>query len=269
MKASTVVTKRCNPRALLPCLVLLAALAVWDGPAQAGTSLPSSALPLTHSVPHELIPGIPDPDGFVTVEVGDYFSCDIPPEWSRVDNYGSGLGLSNEEKKTYGFHLKAPEPGEPSVAISIFYYAEGNLMYKSVDHYLRVFAQPALGVSLDGSSYGDVTAVKVAGRDGMVFERVKKEYAPRESGTGGPVKPGVYIRPGLNATRIPIRERFVVLPAKQGFFALRYTAPEEKFREFLPVFEKVTQRFFPGGRYTYESRDTERGPSHDYGHEVY
>jgi len=185
MKVTTVVTKSGNPLALLPCLVFLAVLAVGSGPVHGGASpVPLGAPSSQPEVPAQPLPDIPDPDGFVAVAVGDYFSCDIPPDWSRFDNYGSGFGLSNEEKKTYGFHLRAPEPDEIPVAISIFYYAEGNLMYKSVDHYTRVFTQPALGVPLEGSSYGDVTPMKVAGRDGMVFERVKKEYVPRGNSTG-------------------------------------------------------------------------------------
>lgn len=273
MNATTFVTKRRNRRVLLSCLVLLATLAAGSGPALAGPPVfPPELPPSGYGVPHDLdlIPEIPDPYGFVTVEVGDHFSCDIPPDWSRVDNYGAGFGLSNEEKKTYGFHLRAPEPGEVPVSIAIFYYAEGNLMYKSVDHYLRVFSRPALGVPLEGSSQGEVTAVKVAGRDGMVFERNKNAYVRADhSDDGSEPRPGLYLRMKPAEMPVPIKERFVVLPAPQGFFALRYTAPEATFQEFLPVFEQVTQRFFPGGRYINQPSDTKRGTSHDYGHEVY
>lgn len=240
MKATASVTKRCNYQALLLCLVLLAALAVGIGPAQAGPPpAPSGAPSSQPGVPANLLPEIPDPDGFVTVEVGDYFSCDIPPDWSRFDNYGSGFGLSNEEKKTYGFNLKAPETGGLPVTIAVFYYAEGNLMYKSVDGYIRAHAP------LGGSSSGGVKPATVAGREGVVFESVRRQIDPASLGNAVSNDPRVQMRPGLNARRISVRERFVVLPAKQGFFALRYTAPEEKFREFLPVFEKVTQRFYP------------------------
>lgn len=268
MKATTFVTKRRNLRALLPSLVLLAALAAGIGPAQAEPPpAPSGASSSQPGVPADLIPEVPDPYGFVTVEVGDYFSCDIPPDWSRIDNYGSGYGLSNEEKKTHGFYLNAPSPSEVPVTIAIFYYAEGNLMYTSLDHYLRVFSQSAPEGDGDGNDYGTITPMTVAGREGMVFESISVRSVPGGTGVSG--KPGVYIKPGLNARRVPVRERFVVLPAKPGFYALRYTATEEKFQEFLPVFEQVTQRFFPGGRYINQPKDIKKGTSHDYGHEVY
>lgn len=245
MKATTFVTKRRNLQALLPCLVLLAALAAGIGSVHGGPPpAPSGALSSQPGVPADLIPEVPDLDGFVTVEVGDYFSCDIPPDWSRVDNYGLGFGLSNEEKKTHGFYLRAPSPSEVPVTMAIFYYAEGNLMYKSTDHYLRVFSQLGREGDGDGNDYGKIKPITVAGREGMVFESISVRSVA--SGASVSSKPGVYIRPGLNAKRVPVRERFVVLPAKQGFYALRYTAPKEKFQEFLPVFEKVTKRFHPG-----------------------
>ena len=231
MKATTGLKKKRNPQALLSCLILLAALTAGIGPAHAGPPLSPSEPPSSlQTVPHDLIPETPDPYGFVTVKVGDYFICDIPPDWSRIDNYGSGLGLSNEEKKTYGFNLIAPSPGEIPVTISIFYYAEGNLMYKSVDHYLH------------HSTTGKITPMTASGREGMVFESVSVRSVA--SGTRVSDKPGVFIRPGLNARQVPVRERFVVLPAPSGFYALCYTASEGKFQEFLPVFEQVTKRFY-------------------------
>lgn len=98
---------------------------------------------------------------------------------------------------------------------------------------------------MGGGSSGGVKPATVAGREGVVFESVRRQNDPASLGNAVSDDPRVHIRPGLNAGRISVRERFVVLPAKQGFFALRYTAPEEKFREFLPVFEKVTKRFYP------------------------
>lgn len=242
MKATTGVKRR-YPQALLMSLVLLAALATGIGSARAESPIsPAEPPPSLQAVPHDLLPEIPDPYGFVTVEVGDHFSCDIPPDWSRI--HGSGFGLTDEEKRTYGIKLEAPSTSEVPATISIFYYAEGSLMYKSVDHYLRAFSQsaPAEGAR-DGHDYGKITPVTVSGREAMTFESIGMRSIT--SGTSVSSQPGVYFRPGLNAERVPIRERFVVLPAPPGFFALRYTAPEKTFQEFLPVFEQVTKRFYP------------------------
>jgi len=179
---------------------------------------------------------------------GSYFSCDVPPEWSRVE--GSGFGLSDEEKKTYGITLGAPESGEIPVRISLYYYAEGNLMYKSLEHYLNLFAKPALGTALEGSSYGEVTPAKVGGRDGMMFERLKQEFVPLQNSLDPSDSPGregiVYERRReMMARAVPVKERFMLLPAKAGFYALRYSAPADKFAKYLPVFEQAAKRFYP------------------------
>ena len=206
----------------------------------------ASPVETVQPVPYDLVADSPDPDGFITVTVGDYFTCDIPPDWGRTD--GATVGLSDEEKKTYGIKLQAPFWGEVPTRISVYYYAEGNLLYKSADHYLRLFAQPALGTALEGSSYGAVSPTVISGREGVTFERVKNEYLPLNN-TISPIdgendnNPLVYERREMMARPVPVRERFVVLPAPPGFHALRYSAPEEDFAEALPVFEKVVATF--------------------------
>ena len=235
--------------ALPACLALLAMLAAAgetrcaDLPRISAVASPTAPAP-----PADLLPELPAPYGFKAVEVGSYFSCDIPPDWSRVE--GTGFGLSDEEKKTYGITLGAPESVEIPIRISLYYYAEGNLMYKSVDHYLNLFAKPALGAALEGSSYGEVTPAKVGSRDGMMFERLKHEFVPLHKRLDLSDSPGregiVYERRGeMMARAVPVKERFMLLPAKSGFYALRYSAPADKFAKHLPVFEQLTKRFYP------------------------
>lgn len=235
--------------ALSVCLALLAILATAGEPRCADMPrIPSVATLHAPAAPADLLPELPDPYGFKAVDVGSYFSCDAPPDWSRVE--GTGFGLSDEEKKTYGITLGAPESCEIPVRISLYYYAEGNLMYKSLEHYLNLFAKPVLGVALEGSSYGEVTPAKVGGRDGMMFERLKQEFVPLHNSLDPSDSPGregiVYERRReMMARAVPVKERFMLLPAKAGFYALRYSAPADKFAKYLPVFEQVAKRFYP------------------------
>ena len=210
--------------------------------------IPSAALSPAPAVPADLMPEVPDPYGFKTVDVGSHFRCDIPPDWSRDE--GTGYGLTNEDKKTYGITLTAPEWGDVPIRISLYYYAPGNLMYKSVDHYLNLFAKSALGGALEGSSYGEVTPAKIGGRDGMMFERRKQEFVPLHNlldPSDSPGREGIVYerRREMMARAVPVQERFLVLPAKSGFYALGYSAPADKFAKYLPVFEQMAHRFFP------------------------
>lgn len=228
-------------------LAFTALAAVAGNMAQAETTAsPVETETAQQPVSHDLVADAPDPDGFITVTVRDYFTCDVPPDWGRTD--GATVGLTDEEKKTYGIKLQAPFWGEVPTRISVYYYAEGNLLYKSADHYLRLFAQPALGMALEGSSYGTVSPTVISGRKGVTFERIKNEYLPLNR-TISPIdgeddnNPLVYERREMMARPVPVKERFVVLPAPPGFHALRYSAPEEDFAESLPVFEKVVATF--------------------------
>jgi hypothetical protein len=226
------------PPVLWGWLAVLMMINIWAFPAQAGNVVPPA-------VPHDLVEETPNPGGFQLLTAGDYFTCDIPPDWTRGDH---SFGLSAEEKGAYGITLHGPWRGEIPVKITLYYYAEGNLLYRSASHYLRLFSQPALGVALEGSSYGPVTKATVSGREALMFERVKNEFVPMHNDLGldqpGGENGTVYERREIMARPVAVKERFVVLPVESGFYALRYSAASQNFQEFLPVFEKVTDTFY-------------------------
>lgn len=179
--------------------------------------------------------------------VDGHFSLVAPAGWGSAD---SAFGLSANEKRAWGLTLHGPWRGEIGLRIAVHYYGNGGLQYRSLEHYLNVFAKPALGVALEGSEYGPVADIKLAGRAAKVFERRKNEFVP----LGNPIDradkpeqqdPRVYERREMMARPVPVRERFVVLPAEGGFFALRYTAGQADFEAFLPDFEKVLAGFVP------------------------
>lgn len=173
-----------------------------------------------------------------------YFSCDIPANWGREEGDRS-LGRSQQDKKVYGIILHGPYSGVIPVNISIYFYAKGNLMENSLETYIRRHAHP-LFVVKEGDSYGPVTEADIAGRNAWVFERQKNEFVPYSPLEGIELPPDdvrVYERREMMARSAPVREKFVVISAVCGFYALRYSAPAEKFEEFLPDFEQVTATF--------------------------
>jgi hypothetical protein len=159
---------------------------------------------------------------------GGYFKVILPSGWAKIEQT---FGLSSEEKKVYGIDVLGPrsEDGIHS-KISVHYYAPGNLLHKTMEKFITTHAQPVLGVNLDGEEYGRVKDDRVAGRDAKVFERKVYEYIPPHAVK--PKKVGVY-------------ERFVVVPSNEGFYVLRYTAPENIAEKYQAVFEKVISSFEP------------------------
>lgn len=224
-------------------LAVVVLLSLWTFPAKAETA--SGSLPNHQSA----TPGsdwvVPVSSGFSPLVLDQYFACDIPADWGMIDHW---TGLTAEEKKIYGVTLQGPWRGDVPISISIHYYAEGNLYYRSIDHYLKLFSKPALGVALEGSSYGSVASATLSGRNGKVFERLKNEYVPLHNRLGEPDEPEskgnkIFEKGEMMAKAVPVKERFLVLPAKTGFYALRYSAPAESFQEFVQIFEKVTITF--------------------------
>lgn len=181
------------------------------------------------------------------LSIDGHFSLVAPAGWGSAD---ATAGLSADEKRAWGLTLHGPSRAEISVRIAAHYYGNGGLQYRSIDHYLNVFAKPALGVALAGSEFGSVADITLAGRSAKVFERLKNEFVP----LGNPIDradkperqdPRVYERREMMARPVPVRERFVVIPAAGGFFALRYTAGQADYEAFLPDFEKVLASFVP------------------------
>jgi hypothetical protein len=180
---------------------------------------------------------------FYLYRAEDFFTCEVPADWSKEERHS---GLSPDEKKVYGVILHGPDYGAVPIKISIQYYAAGNLLYRSPEHYIKVFSLPSLGIALEGDWYGPVSDETVFSRAAKTFERLKSEYlANPVLGLPDNEDGKVYERVEMAAVPVPIRERFLVVPADQGFYALRYSAPAEHFMEFLRVFVRVKQSLHP------------------------
>jgi hypothetical protein len=162
------------------------------------------------------------------VSEGGYFKVSLPSTWGKTDE---SFGLSAEEKKVYGVDILGPSSNDGIASvIAVHYYAPGNLLYETMEGFINIHAQPALGVNLDGRKYGPVRGAVVAGRPAKVFERKVYEYIPPEA---------------LDPKKIAVYERYVVIPAQKGFYVLRYSAPEDIAEKYKPVFEKVISSFEP------------------------
>lgn len=188
-------------------------------------------------------PSAPPQAARKSLSAADFFRYQKPPGWSAAPDYP--FGLSAQEKQAFGVTLNGPWRGEIPLRITATYYAEGNLLYTSVAQYLRIFAPAAPGVLPEAHT----RPITVSGKAAMQFERERKEFMPMHPGLGpkGPTPgegPRVYERRGeLMARAVPVRERFVVIPGKAGFHALRYSAEAKDFQEFLPDFEQLTASF--------------------------
>jgi hypothetical protein len=159
------------------------------------------------------------------------------------------FGLSADEKKVFAVTLRGPWRGEIPVSISAVYYAQGNLLYKSAEQYLRIFSPDSPGADPQADAQGRARAITVSAKEATMFERERKEFMPMhrllDPNDSPPLDdPRVYERKEeMMARAVPVRERFVVIPGKAGFHVLRYSAEARDFQEFIPDFEKLVATF--------------------------
>jgi hypothetical protein len=190
-----------------------------------------------------------DPKGSKPVTVDSYFSCVIPADWSQGNSY-AGYGLSPEEKKVYGVEFSKYSWGPLPMRISVHYYAEGNLLHSTPELYLARKAHPVVE-QVGTYRYGEVFDTVVAGRPAKTFMRPYHQFVSAK-----PLIPGssqddpkddarVYEGREMMARKVQFVERYVVVPADSGFYALVYSAPDDHFKEFVGVFDHLVDTFKP------------------------
>ncbi len=172
----------------------------------------------------------------------DLFTCTIPNQW-EIDTDGGTSGLSQEEKKIYGINLYAPVSEVIPVKISIYYYAEGNLLHKTMDIFVEKHSKPIFGVAFEGDKYSPVTEIMVSGRKSKKFERRKSEFIAIHFLKEPDLDDAkIFERVGK---QVPVFEKFVVVPAEKGFYVLNFYSSAETVELYQEAFDVVAGSFKP------------------------
>lgn len=161
------------------------------------------------------------------VSEGNYFRCVLPEDWRRAGPFGQPAS----EKKVYGVEVTgAAGPDGLPPSISVKYYAKGNTLFRSPKEFIRIHSRPAAGLGLAGDTYSSTAAATLAGRAATAFERRRSAFAgPRQ----------------VEDKAIPVFERFILLPAGEGFYVLKYHSVLSEAKAGLPAFEAVAGSFEP------------------------
>jgi hypothetical protein len=157
---------------------------------------------------------------------GEHFRCRLPAGWTQ-----SWAPRLARVEKVYGLEASAPgQPEGPAVRITVDYFAGDNAVHKGADAYVAAHSRRNQALRMPGEKYGPVSGVELGGRRGRVFERETFAFWPPDHPRAG---------------KVPMRERFVVLPAKEGFYALSYSAPAPLYERYRSAFEVVLESFVP------------------------
>ena len=156
------------------------------------------------------------------------FARALPSGWTPQEEY---TGLSSDEKKIYGITLRGPSAGAgPAAKLEAYYYAHDNVMDKTSAKFIRVHSSP---VPKSGAAFPRALKAegdKVGGLPAKLFSSVSSGRNTAHS---------------LDAKRTELWESFAVIPAKRGYYVLRYSAAPDKYEAGFPLFEAFVSSFKP------------------------
>jgi hypothetical protein len=154
-----------------------------------------------------------------TYSARDLFTCSLPRGWYRAEDLKGN-------RRIYGVSTYKPVTGEePGVKLSMeFYSPDSRLGRETAEEFCRGLLKGAPSGRKGGS--GRISELTVAGRRAVVVERdvpgAPEETAPQR-----------------------MRERFVVIPAEEGFYVLQFRASPEGLSRHGALFAAIIDSFRP------------------------
>jgi len=154
-----------------------------------------------------------------------YFTVAIPLGWARKK---SSFAEASRKKKVYGTEILGPAgAGGLASRISVFYYSPDSRLQKTPEEFVDSFSKPPAEAADKDGEYGKVREDEVAGYPARLFDRIVFQLVPPT---------------GKKRKKIPVYEYFAVVPAKAGFFVLKYCAPKDIAKTGVKAFEGVLDR---------------------------
>ncbi len=168
--------------------------------------------------------GLAAPQFKAYVMDNNYFSCNIPVGWDLQRDKDS-----DEKYSIYEIELIAPVDGKAPTAVFVSYYSRENTDFNGYANYISRNSKNILGETKSArENYEPVKKIKLAKRKGFELSNETMEYLHPESKSDESVQ---------------LKEKMYVLPAKEGFYVLKFNAPKTEFLANLPVFEKIAKSF--------------------------
>ena len=154
----------------------------------------------------------------------NYFSCLVPAGWSQERDKDK-----DEEYKIYEVQLLSPKTGKAPTSIFVSYYAKDNGDFNNYEDFVKRNSRNIAGETKSARElYEPVKTITLAGRKAQVVARERLVFLHPESKSDESVR---------------LKEKLYVLPAKEGFYVLHFSAPKDLFLADQAVFEKVAKSF--------------------------
>lgn len=156
----------------------------------------------------------------------DSFTCEIPGGWEVKRDKEKEL-----KAKIRKLELSGPRSGNAPVLIYAAHYRKGSAAFVDYRDFIERNSMNILGeTESETEKFSPVKETTLAGKKAFEFDSEIKEYLHPES---------------RSDEGVMIKEKFYVIPARDGFFVLRYYSPASAFSKHLPVFKKLVSTFKP------------------------
>ena len=200
-------------------------------------------LPITTAlaaVKEAVLPAVPSADYIKYQGEGNFLSVLIPRDWEKSEkNHPYG-----DLTKIYGVKLTgAKNKDGAAVKISILYYA-GEGIFKTADDYIRSALNSLVRIDYDQKT--EITKTTLADRTARQFQIKTFELIYQTMRDMTQQK-----NDGIRYERVPphkqvtMLQKFIVMPASQGFYVLHLNVPEDIAEEYTDIFAKITKSFMP------------------------
>ncbi len=204
-------------------LKLLLILSLFSG----GTSAAAPAAPGKAAPGKAAAPAKPPPPAAKYTRYDmESFTCEIPGTWELKRDTKKEMTT-----KIRKLELSGPRAENAPVIIYAAQYRKGNTTFSDHKDFIARNSKNILGeTESDTEKFSPVKETSLAGKQAFEFDSEIKEYLHPESKSDASVM---------------IKEKFYVIPAKDGFFVLHYYSPASAFDKNLPVFNKLVATFKP------------------------
>ncbi len=154
----------------------------------------------------------------------NYFSCSIPSGWDLNRDKDE-----DEKYKIYEIQLDLPSAAKAPTTIKVSYYSKESTDFGGYQNFLDRNSKNVFGeTKSERELYEPVKKTKLAGRQAFELSREMMQYLHPESKSDESVQ---------------LKEKFYVLPAKEGFYVISFSAEKTAFLANVKVFEKVAKSF--------------------------
>lgn len=171
----------------------------------------------------------------------NFFVVLIPEGWGKQERNFSHA-YSDTGDKIRGVELSGPQSKDDvRLTISVLHYEYGQF-FKNYGRYISLKTGSFTRIAPEKNV--PVTNTAVAGREAKTFEIEKFELV-RLPFEPPPFKEGIVYEIAPPSKKVTVIDRYIVVPAKKGFYVLNYRAPADMAKEYESVFDRIVSSFEP------------------------